>query len=143
MNLTNIFSQKHKMNCWKSSESVNKKIFNLDFRVMDITVDALPKVDLIINRDCLVHLSNENIFKFIANIKKSGSKYLLVTSFTEKKIGEKKCNSDILNGSWRPLNLELSPYNFKNPLHTINENCMEVYPLYTDKCMLLYDIKKL
>ena len=120
----------------------NKKLYNLDFRVMDITIDPLPQVDLIINRDCLVHLNNENIFKFISNIKKSGSKYLLVTSFIEKKLGEKNSNINILNGSWRPVNLELPPYNFKNPVHIINEKCEEAYPVYTDKSMVLYDIEK-
>jgi len=120
----------------------NKNLFNLDFKIMDITTDPLPKVDLIINRDCLVHLSNENISKFISNVKKSGSKYLLVTSFPEKKLGWGKSNTDIINGDWRPVNLELPPYNFNNPLHIINENCTEAYPHYTDKSMLLYDIEK-
>jgi len=113
----------------------NKEKFNFDFRIIDVTKDELPKVDLIINRDCLVHLSNENIGKFISNVKESGSKYLLTTSFIP---GE---NSDIPNGDWRPINLEIEPFNLTNPIDIINENCKESSQSYTDKCMSLYDLK--
>ena len=55
---------------------------------MDLINDDLPKVDLIIVRDCLVHFSNKDIFKAIENIKQSKSKYLLVTTFSDLKKNE-------------------------------------------------------
>ena len=125
----------------------NKNKYGLDFRVLDVTNDILPKVDLILVRDCLVHLSNENIFNFLTNLKNSKIKYLLVTSFTDKDLGHEwrksVINSDIPNGGWRPINLEDAPFNIKSPLDVINENCTEDYPNYTDKSLLLYDVEKL
>ena len=58
------------------------KYSNFKFEVMDVTTTQLPKVDLVFVRDCLGHLSDANVLKAVENIKKSGSKYLLTTSFT-------------------------------------------------------------
>jgi FMN-dependent NADH-azoreductase len=41
------------------------------FRVLDITQDELPKVDLMMVRDCLVHLSDADVKKALTNIKRS------------------------------------------------------------------------
>lgn len=61
----------------------NKELYNnIDFRLLDLTKDILPKVDLIFVRDCLGHLSNDNVLLALKNCKESGSKYLLATSFT-------------------------------------------------------------
>ena len=125
----------------------NKNKYNLDFRVLDVTSDILPEVDLILVRDCLVHLSNKNIFNFLTNLKNSKIKYLLVTSFTDKDLGHEwrksVINSGIPDGGWRPINLEDVPFNMGIPLDTLNENCTEDYPNYTDKSLLLYDVEKL
>jgi len=55
------------------------------FEKLDVARDRLPKVDLVLCRDCLVHLSSDDIFKALQNIKKSGSKYLLCTTYTDVK----------------------------------------------------------
>jgi hypothetical protein len=110
---------------------------NFEFLSIDITKDFLPKNDLIITRDCFVHLSNNNILKSIDNIKKSGSKFLLTTSFTKF-----HDNVDIHDGGWREVNLMIEPFNLK-PIYLINEMCFESYPAATDKCMLLFDLKDL
>lgn len=107
---------------------------NTDFRVLDLTKDNLPKVDLVFVRDCLGHLSNENVLKAIDNIKKSGSKYLLATSFTKWNF-----NPDIQDGGWKCINLMIEPF-FLNPIYLINEDCQEGYPHYNDKCMILFKI---
>ena len=44
---------------------------NLKFIKIDIIKDNLTKYDLIINRDCLVHFDNNEIFETLNNIKKS------------------------------------------------------------------------
>lgn len=114
----------------------NKKNYpNTKFTICDITTDYIPKVDLIFTRDCLVHLSYDKITQFFHNIKKSGSKYLITTSF------DKKTNRDIVDADWRPLNLKLTPFNMKNYIDFIDEKCTEHYPMYLDKVMLLYKIE--
>ena len=91
-------------------------------------------VDLIFVRDCLGHLNNENVLKAIENMKNSGSKFLLATSFTKYNF-----NNDIENGGWKCINLMISPF-YLIPIYLINENCKEGYPNYTDKCMILFKL---
>lgn len=115
----------------------NKKFDGVNFQVLDIIQDELPKVDLIFARDILGHLTYENINKAITNIRNSGSKYLLTTSFTKWHY-----NVDIKDGDWRPINLMIPPFNMK-PIYLINENCVEGGTDYNDKCLLLFDIEKI
>lgn len=118
-------------------EDNKRKFPDVDFRVADITKDTLPKVDLVIVRDCLVHLSIENIFKSIENIKSSQSRWLLTTCFVDEKE-----NGDINDGAWRTINLMAPPFYFE-PHFVISENCQERYPLYDDKSMVLFDLDKI
>lgn len=103
----------------------------------DITTSPLPQVDLVFCRDCFVHFSYPDIDKAIRNIKKSGSKYLLTTTFPTRS------NVDITTGSWRPVNLESDPFLFPVPLRLLNENCTEGYGMFTDKSLGLWDIERL
>jgi hypothetical protein len=106
------------------------------FQWADITSSQLPKVDLIFCRDCLVHLSYDAIDKAIKNVKSSGSKYLLTTSFTAHE------NRDIVSGNWRPINLESEPFRFPKPLAIYNEHCTEDEK-YRDKSLALWKIQDL
>ena len=59
----------------------NKKKYknlNVDFKVLDITVDKLPSGDVCFVRQVLQHLSNESIMNFIKNIENK-YKYLIIT----------------------------------------------------------------
>lgn len=106
------------------------------FMVADISTDLLPKVDLILCRDNLVHLSYDDIKTVLLNFKKSGSKYLLTTTFSSR------YNRNINTGDWRPINLQLPPFIFPDPIRLIDEKCTE--GAYSDKCLglwLLSDIK--
>lgn len=107
---------------------------NTDFRVLDLINDVLPKVDLIFVRDCLGHLSNDNVSLALRNCQESGSKYLLATSFTKWDM-----NPDIENGGWKCINLMIPPFQL-NPIYLINEDCQEGYPHYNDKCMILFQL---
>lgn len=109
-----------------------------EFRVLDITRDLLPTVDLIFCRDCLVHLPYAAIFSAIKNFKRSGSKYLLTTTFTARPE-----NHDIPAGFWRPLNLQAAPFNFPAPEKLIDERCTEDGGKYPDKSMGLWKIENL
>jgi SAM-dependent methyltransferase len=86
------------------------------FLNVDLSREKLPKVDLILSRDCLVHFSNKDVSKAIKNLKESGSTYLLTTTFAPF-----DGNPDIDTGCWRPLNLQKSPFNFPEPLKLIVE----------------------
>tara|TARA_Y100000310_G_scaffold8759_1_gene9252 strand:- start:2976 stop:3593 length:618 start_codon:yes stop_codon:yes gene_type:complete len=107
------------------------------FEVLDITTDSLPCVDLILCRDLLGHLSNENIHRALDNISRSGSKYLLTTTLTRWDF----C-PDIEDGGWRCLNLLIPPFSLR-PIYLINEDCQESYPNHQDKCLVLFDISKM
>lgn len=86
-----------------------------EFRYGDIT-QQLPQMDMVFVRDCLVHLTNEQIFSALDAIKKSKSKWMLTTSFT----GDIE-NRDIYAGDWRPLALTSAPFNLPDPLKIIDE----------------------
>lgn len=119
----------------------NQKLYSghqLDFQVLDIITDDLPQNDLIIVRDCFVHFSYSDISKSIKNIKKSGSRYLLSTTFQELEE-----NSNIATGDWRPLNLRKKPFNFPDPMMIINENCTEENGKFRDKSLGLWAISRL
>ena len=105
---------------------------------LDLTADPLPQADVVLCRDCLVHLSYANIRRALDNVKRSGAKYLLVTSFPEA-----KSNRDIEDGDWRLLNFQLAPFNLPPPARTIVENCIEAGGAYRDKSLCLWPVSAL
>jgi 2-polyprenyl-3-methyl-5-hydroxy-6-metoxy-1,4-benzoquinol methylase len=111
---------------------------NIEFKVLDLINGPLPKNDLIIVRDCFVHLSFADIFKALENIRSSGCKYLLTTTFPEHRV-----NYNIATGEWRTINLVKKPFNFQPPLLVINENCTEYNGRYKDKSMALWEVSKI
>lgn len=115
------------------------KTEKVNFKIIDIIDDRLPQADLIIVRDLFVHLKNKQVLSSIRNIKKSGSKYLLVTSFLRD---DKNRDIEIVS-QWRPLNLMLEPFNLPKPLEIINENCTEADGKFLDKSLFLYKIENL
>ncbi len=110
-------------------------IKNLEFQVKNIIEDQLPQADLILCRDCLVHLSFADIKLTLENYKKSQSTYLLTTTFIKRTE-----NKDINTGDWRPLNLQASPFNLPEPLLIIDENCTEGDGKYCDKMLALWKL---
>lgn len=119
-----------------NNEKYNKN--NINFKKLDLLKDNLPDVDLIFTRDCLVHLSFEDIFIALNNICKSKSKYLLTTTFTNR-----VDNKDIKTGQWRTLNLESSPFFLLKPIKVIIEGCTENNGIYADKSLGLWKISDL
>lgn len=115
------------------------KTENISFQKMDITKDILPCVDMIFCKDCLQHLSFENIHKALKNFIASDSKYLLTTSYplTLK-------NYDILDGDYHSLNLLKSPFNLpQNYLYKIKEKRKYNMSDLIDKTMYLWEMKDL
>ena len=103
------------------------------FLRLDLTRDLLPKADVVLCRDCLVHLSYSNISRAISNIKRSGATYLLMTNFLELEE-----NRDIEDGDWRPLNFQRAPFHFDVPQISVLENCGEEGGAYSDKALCLW-----
>jgi 2-polyprenyl-3-methyl-5-hydroxy-6-metoxy-1,4-benzoquinol methylase len=108
---------------------------NVHFQKIDLIKDKLPKKDLVFCRDCLVHLSFDDIFCVFDNLSHSQSGYLLATTFPERTE-----NQDIATGQWRVLNLELAPFNLPAPLRIINEGCTEDDGAYADKSLGLWSM---
>jgi hypothetical protein len=105
---------------------------------LDLTRDPLPSVDLVLCRDCLVHLSYDNIARAFANLKSSGSRYVLTTTFLAQ-----EDNRDVADGDWRPLNLMLPPFGLLQPLALIIEGCTEEGGAYADKALGLWEVRTL
>jgi hypothetical protein len=99
------------------------------FIVADVTRDRLPHADVILCRDCLIHLSFRRIHETINNFKRTGCQYLLCT--THSSVTE---NVDCPDGSWRNVNLQVSPFNFPEPIKVVVEDaelgkCLGVWRL--------------
>jgi hypothetical protein len=99
------------------------------FMVLDITKSVIPRVSVILSRDCFAHLSFRNILSAVASFKRSKSEYLFATTHT----GVRE-HRDIATGQGRYVNLQLSPFNFPEPLKLIVEDaelgkCLAVWRL--------------
>lgn len=108
------------------------------FLRLDLVKDPLPEVDLIFCRDCLVHLNDKLIANAIANIRKSGSTYLLTTTFVNL-----QQNMDIVTGQWRPINLQRKPFNLPEPLTLIDEHAPAEIAVREGKRLGLWRINSL
>ena len=90
------------------------------FICADMTRDDLPKADMILCRDGLVHLSFADARAAIRNFRRSGSSYLLATTFVNH-----SRNQDVPTGGWRALNLQAAPFSFPAPLALVDERCTQ------------------
>lgn len=104
-----------------------------NFIELDITKDELPRVDVILCRDCLVHFSFADAIAAIRNFKRSESTYLLTTTFIRF-----PQNVAIQTGEWRQINLEIAPFNFPKPLRMIDERCTHTGGVFADKHLALW-----
>ena len=98
------------------------------FSVLDLITDDLPAADLIICRDCMVHLPNDMVLRALTNIRRSSSRFLLATTFVWDGIP----NLNVQTGQWRKLNLELEPFHLPRP------DALIVEGNYQDKSMGLW-----
>lgn len=107
---------------------------NLSFVHLDITSGPLPPADLWLCRDCLIHLSYDDIEQVLATFKRSAIRYWCVT--THRRIER---NIDIPTGHCRMLNLEIPPFNFPAPESYIADDDVEE----TGKCLGLWERSQL
>ncbi len=87
------------------------------FLVADIAKDRLENADIALCRHCLIHLSNRQVCMALRNLKNIGAKYLLATTFPSV-----TDNADIWPGSFRPINLEIQPFNLPKPLRIFQDS---------------------
>jgi hypothetical protein len=110
---------------------------NIRFQVLDLLTSSLPRVDLVLSRDCFIHLSHADVFRALENLQRSGSEFLLTTTFTRH-----QRNRDICTGQFRTLNLQSEPYRFPPPVRVIEEECTETED-FEDKSLALWRIADL
>ena len=113
----------------------NRRLYGgpgVTFAVSDLTKDRLPKADVILCRDCFIHLSFRDVYAAVANFKRSGSGFLLAT--THVTVQE---NEDIPTGGWRSVNLQAPPFNFPQPRLLIVEDAE------LGKCLGLWNLEEL
>lgn len=102
----------------------NKKKFpNKIFYCDNLLTTNKINCDLLIVRDCLFHFSQNDVILAFKNIIKNNTKYILVTEIIDKK----HLNKNIKNGTWYPIALQNSPYNFPVPVLSIKEDAINKY----------------
>lgn len=106
-----------------------------EFLRLDITKDRLPAADLMLCRDCLVHLSNADIRTALANIAASEIRWLLTTTFPAEPE-----NVDIVTGDWRPIDLTKPPFELPQAVELLNEGCTEQDGAFADKSLGLWSV---
>lgn len=103
------------------------------FAHLDVRSSDLPPVDLIFCRDCLVHLQSHDVRKAIQNMRNSGARWLLATTFTRRLTNER-----LPEGLWRPLNLELADFDLGLAHKIISEECFAYGDEWSDKSLGLW-----
>jgi hypothetical protein len=89
---------------------------NRSFRKFNLVDDTFPQVDMLFCRDCLFHLSYQDIWATLENFSNSQIPYLLVTNMPKV---EK--NRDIVTGQHRLLNLCQAPFSFPKPISELTD----------------------
>jgi SAM-dependent methyltransferase len=87
------------------------------FLHLDATRDPLPKTDLVLCRDLLIHLSLADMRRILGQIVAAGPRLLLVSHFSN-------CTEtvDIVSGDYHPVNLCAPPFHFPPPIEHILEH---------------------
>jgi glycosyltransferase involved in cell wall biosynthesis len=113
----------------------------IKFEVRDLTNSEIPGSDLIVCRDCFIHLSYSNIYSILSNFSRSKSQYLLLSTYTNGRRFNTEINDKRVN--FRPLNMQKFPFMFPDPVEIINEGCTEFCGEYSDKSLALWELKNI
>ncbi|UPK39466.1 hypothetical protein IVB18_20920 [Bradyrhizobium sp. 186] len=103
------------------------------FRRIDLCKDPLPEADLLLCRDCLVHLSEDMIFQAIENILRSDIRYLLTTTYPDGR------NRAIRAGDFFTIDLCAPPYNFPPPITVLDDGV----PPFDRRQLALWEVESL
>lgn len=94
-------------------DDLKKRHSDLELRVFDICQDEFPAIDAWHCRDCLFHLSFEDIRRALRNFTRSNIPFALLTTHRARLIHR---NLDISTGGFRFLDLERPPFNLPKPV---------------------------
>lgn len=98
------------------------KTSSCTFQELDLVHSPLPTCDAILCRDCLQHLSYEDIHSFISQVKISGAKYLIASTYPYLTTNNDLSTQEQLHlWRYRPLNMQCAPFHFPEPLILIHE----------------------
>jgi len=104
----------------------------------DVMTGELPAVDVIFCRDCLVHFSEQHVWRALQNIARCNAKFLITTTFTHRTNAKK-----IETGQWRPLNLQAAPFALPKPIQLIDEKCTQDDGAYPDKMLGIWTLESI
>ena len=119
----------------------NQKLYGNErttFLVRDLTRDELPRADVILCRDCFIHLSYRHIAAAIKNFKRSRSAFLLTNTYPLF-----RSNKNIKTGDFRPINLMLPPFDFPTSIRQIHEKLPEQQTEFFGKTLELWRLDDL
>lgn len=103
------------------------------FLCLNSAEDSLPKADLVICRDVLMHLNFSTVYNVLQKIKESGSKYALMTTHLST-----TRNENIVCGRHCPYKLTIAPFNLPEPIVLIEELCAEEFARKQRKALGLW-----
>jgi SAM-dependent methyltransferase len=81
------------------------------FSVADLTRDTLPAADVILCRDCLVHVSFQDCALILENFRRTGATWILLNTYPEV---QRNLNQ-FTGRQWRRLNFRRPPFEFPEP----------------------------
>jgi len=85
----------------------------------NIIEGPLPAADLVLCRDCLFHLTDDQIFAALRQFRATGACWLLTTTYLDV-----EANRPGITGGYRDINLMRPPFSFDPPLEVIEEGRM-------------------
>jgi SAM-dependent methyltransferase len=87
----------------------------VSFMTADLTQDELPLTEAVMCRCCLVHVSYADAAAMLANFRRTGATWLLVSDYP----GVTKNRDQPTSRRWRRLNMQMPPFNFPEPIETM------------------------
>jgi SAM-dependent methyltransferase len=116
--------------------------FPLTFACVNLmTVDELPKVDLILARHVLIHFPNDEIVTILDKMRASGARYLLASHWP----GERNQDYEPEGLAWRgymerALNMEAAPFNLPPRVEAIHEPAADAGVLMQSHELALFEL---
>lgn len=92
---------------------------NTSFKQIDLSKDELPKADIILVRDCLMHMSIDDAGKCLKNIRNSDVRYILASTYPDKKQNNTSFKT---SAALSRHNLEAPPLNLPKPILYLNDS---------------------
>lgn len=84
---------------------------------LNLTEDRLPDADALFCRDCLIHLTVDQVLDVLRNFARSDIRYLITTTFP-KTVKNRAAHA----GGVHPLNLRLHPFSLPEPIRVLEES---------------------